>query len=78
MSRRRPGGYIDREQLALAVDINEDLAQLIPDALRGLRAMPTSIALQFQRIGFELARQRAALAAMERIRDNAKAPHRKA
>jgi len=73
----KPRGYIDNAALETVIEVNETLAVLIPEALSELTAMPTATALLFQRIGYELHRQRSALAAMERIRAEYKTANQK-
>ena len=72
----KPGGYIDNAALQRAVDANEALARLLPAIVDELQRLPHPVARKMQRAGFELVRQRSALAEMEVIRANYKAKNR--
>lgn len=68
----KPHGRYDTEYLSEAVQVNETLTRLLPNILDKMGRPPQPVVMLFQQAGFELARQRAALAQMQLIREQYK------
>ena len=69
MSKRRAGGYIDRQELSRAVRANRRMTELVLQALReGESWSVQRWLLQLSEMGVSLSEQRDALATMEQIR----------